>query len=88
MKRYREFYGPNTLSCASISGRRIHDFIKGWGIISVSGKSILWDHWVPVKPAKRIKPFTGKLPDICFPLIRSMKDCSILTDLLSVQPMQ
>lgn len=66
MKKYREKIGPNTIFIASTHpNRRIHDSIKGWGTVSKTGKTILWDYWQRPKKLK-IKPKFDKA--ISFPV--------------------
>ena len=66
MKKYREKIGPNTIFIASVhQNRKVHDFIKGWGTVSKTGRTILWDEWQKPKKLK-IKPKFDK--EILFPV--------------------
>lgn len=89
VKKYRERYGPNTIFVASVMGNRIHDTLKGWGTISKTGKTILWDSWVrPKRNSKRdAKAEQHSFDKFIVPPIKKVFPALILKDIMSVQPL-
>ncbi len=92
MKKYREKIGPATFFVYSVhKDRFVHDIIKGWGRISPSGKTVLWESWSRPKKSKRLstKKQIGDFKTFAMPIIgAAFADAPILTDIFSVQPMQ
>jgi hypothetical protein len=92
MKKYREKIGPATFFVYSVhKDRFVHDFVKGWGRISPSGKTVLWESWSRPKKSKRlsIKKSIENFKTFVMPVIGSaFADAAALSDIISVQPMQ
>lgn len=89
-KKYRERINHNTFWVYSThSGRMVHDIIKGWGTVSPSGKTVLWETWrkptaVKQLPARELVKMFDK---IVVPAIKAMPPQLVSTDIISVQPM-
>lgn len=92
MKKYRQRIRPGIFFVASMHPNgRVHDFVKGWGTISPSGKTILWDSWTKPKKSKRvsIKKLMENFSSVFqTPPIKNMLPVPVLTDIMSVQPMR
>lgn len=96
MKKYRE---RQRASYPEAANQRVHDFIKGWGTYSKTGKSILWDGYRPAK-RRRIKwnktiswPISFKNKEAAAnialalktPILQVMESCPILTDIFKTK---
>lgn len=81
----------NAISIGSISPTgRVHDFIKGWGQVTKSGKFVRWDHYTRPKRSKKVKAsgkVSGAFPKFMYPMIRRCMPTLITSDLVSVQPL-
>lgn len=93
-KKYREkIHGGTFFVCSTYADRRAHDCIKGWGKVSPTGKTILWDSWArPSKPKRPVgRPRKdANLPvnfEICvMPVIKKVWPALILSELVGTQP--
>jgi len=86
-RRYREKPNPNQIVIASVNGKRIHDFLKGWGTICKDG-SILWDWWKPVTKRQQ-KKFEKKckFDKFIFPVINKILPEWNVEDFINCQSM-
>lgn len=88
MKKFREKINGNTFFvCSTHKDRFVHDTIKGWGRISPSGKTVLWEGWR--RPPKQKKHKTNPLDFSKFvmPMINQVFPELSIKDILSVQPL-
>ena len=87
MKKYREKITASTFFVMSTHPDRfIHDIIKGWGRVSPSGKTVLWETWVRPKKT-RSNPKEGDWSKFTMPMVKTPFPDLIIADLVGTQPM-
>lgn len=88
MKKFRENINGNTFFvCSTHKDRFVHDTIKGWGRISPSGKTVLWEGWRRPPKQNNQKSNLGDFSKFCMPMIKQTWSELSLADILSVQPL-
>jgi len=89
IKKYREKINGNTFFvCSTHKDRFVHDTIKGWGRISPSGKTVVWESWRRAPKQKKHKINPIDFSKFIMPTIRQMFPKLIVKDIFGTQPMR
>jgi hypothetical protein len=88
MKKFREKINGNTFFvCSTHKDRFVHDTIKGWGRVSPSGKTVVWEGWrrPPNQKNKKTNPFD--FSKIVMPMVDRVFPKLSIEDFIGTQPL-